>query len=146
VSADLANALAEALSSAADREQARALVRELAPLDAELRAVEAELEAAGDGDEDELGARRSALEQVRLDRLAQARARLEVVSPASSAGAARSPQPVRDAAFAGLLAMILLGERLLCSPPGAAASTAATRCRTSARGPECPPSAWAPTT
>jgi hypothetical protein len=106
--AQLANALGDALSAAADREQQRSLQRDLRPLEAELTSLRSQL--AGNPDNAQLAGRLEALEQARLDRLGIAPARLDVVAQARAHAAERVPEPLRDAAYAGVLALILLAE------------------------------------
>jgi hypothetical protein len=112
VSARLANALADAVSSGARRDQVEAQRRELAPLDTEIRETRGALELAtqGSGEAAQLEARLARAEQARLERLAKPRTRLDVVERAQPSDAIQMPRPGRDAGLAFVIALIVLAE------------------------------------
>jgi capsular polysaccharide biosynthesis protein len=109
-SAELANAVAGALSAGAAREQEQAVARELAPLDAEIEALQEQIEADDSDAVAGLTARQQAVFQSRVQQLSQARARLDVVNAARPASAVSAPRPARDAVLAFLLALIVQAE------------------------------------
>lgn len=111
-SARTANAFAAALSRAADLDQRRAQALALKPLDAQLAEVDRQLAPLAEGDPGltALQEQSSALVAARADLLARSLPRLDVLANAEARDAARSPQPVRDAALAFLVAFIVLAE------------------------------------
>lgn len=110
--AALADATAEALGGGAAADQAEAQKVELEPLDAELADLAAQLAALepGDPQREALVARQERAVQARVDRLSQPRARLDLVRRADPDDAVRQPQPLRDAALAFLLTLIVAAE------------------------------------
>lgn len=108
----LANAVADALSAGAARDQAEAQRRELAPLVAEIEDLQNELQALSPDDPARgvLEGRRERAEQARVDSLSVSRARLDVVRRASPDDAVSSPRPVRDAVLAFVLVGIVGAE------------------------------------
>lgn len=108
----LAQATADALITAVEEEQAKAVRAALAPIDTEISQVGGELAQLppGAGNREVLVARYQALVQAATERRLAPTDRLVLVSPARGDSVPVSPTPVRDTVLALLVALVINSE------------------------------------
>jgi Mrp family chromosome partitioning ATPase len=108
----LANALAAALIADVTMQQNAVLEEDLAAVNREIESLSAQLNAlpSDASERDALQARYEALLQAAVDRRTQPQNQVAVIAPATTPTSPVSPQPIRDALLAFLVALIITAE------------------------------------